>query len=286
MKHILVLLLAVALGFGFTRVSAGAPAQRPGQPHSDFFSCGVATCDNYNPITQQIRMGQTVSWKYVVQSGCYTNGSTERAVRAAMSSEAAKVKVNAIEAVGKADMVITGNCGVSFANICGGPPVVGCLGRGYPYDNDIDIDVSQMDTWAFDVSRLAVVTHEAIGHAWASRNEQYCLGTEAPPNPCDGQVRFSPAPDWQDIMNTGPDSRHVLGPIELEWWSRMMYDVITPAPDYQDCTTYSGWAPTVSCWWPKYDAWLWTVPTSANRDELWQWSPANPQWVCTNECPR
>ena len=118
------------------------------------------------------------------------------------------------------DLTIRANCGTGFVNVCG-PAAIACLGRGFPYVNDIDAS-TQMAAF-YDVSQISIWLHELLGHALATWHEQYCLGSEAFGNPCAGRTQFSATPGFVDFMNTGPDSRHIWPQNDVDRWERSMY---------------------------------------------------------------
>ena len=164
-----------------------------------------------------------------------------------------------------------------------------CLGRGFPYVADVEIsDLMYAPVqWPY-LTRISILCHEICGHAIATWNEQYCRGFETT-GICRGLAQFASAPNWRDFMNTGPLSRHEPEVIEKERWSRTMFELAQALP-FQDCTTYVDFPGTTSCWWPELEGgkWLWNLTLSDGKVQIWEWSPARPQWVCGGGegCPR
>lgn len=162
-----------------------------------------------NPVKQKAMTTGQVKWAYKVESGCI-EGGISRNIGAAMGDLWYNTGVASVYVTdGTQDLTIHINCGTSFAAICGGGSVIGCLGRGFPYNLDIDLSDGMADF--YDLSQISIVCHEYCGHALVTWNEQYLLNGN-----------FSANPGWVDVMNTGIDSRHYLAGIELARWQRTM----------------------------------------------------------------
>ena len=187
------------------------------QPRTDTFIIEPwGDLDQFNPLSHKVRTTGQVIWDYQVMPGCNTaQGATiGQTIGAAMGNiyfETGVVFTYVQLGDPASDLTIRTNCGSSFTAVCGNGAAA-CLGRQFPYN--LDIDFSQDVATYFDVSRITVVLHELFGHALATWNEQY-------------QPNFSASPNWVDVMNTGPDSRHYIQGIELSRWGRTMG---TPAP--------------------------------------------------------
>lgn len=216
MIKVLAILLA-ALAFSLTSAHANAPPAQlcslgyaaPCQKNSDQFMYNGMNLDDYNPLSEKVRETGVVFWAYQVEPGC-KEGGIGKNVQAAMDDLWANTGVVSVYVSdGTQDLTIRINCGTSFAAVCGGGSVIGCLGRGFPYNLDIDLSDRMADF--YDLSQISIVCHEYCGHALATWNEQYLL---------DGS--FGTNPGWSDIMNTGVESRHYLAGIELARWARTM----------------------------------------------------------------
>lgn len=156
--------------------------------------CAVANCVDATAL----RNTGVWRWRFVPVSGC--NSESIRPAIVAGFAQMSRYGINITEADNDPTAhAVYASCGAAFAAVCGGPPVIGCLGRGYPYVNDIDIS-TDMATF-YDVSQRAIANHE-LHHATFVWNEQYKL---------DGSFGSS---NDVSIMNTGPLSRHDLSPVE------------------------------------------------------------------------
>lgn len=196
-RPLLALVAGLVIGFSSYVGFAGAsdpPAICCGQVNSDLFQYQGQDLQRYS--ADSLALQQTGEWRWRFEANPSCSGDISRAVFAAVSSQAQAFAINFIYDASLSSHRVYANCGPDFAAVCGGPPVIGCLGRGFPYDQDIDIS-TDMAAY-FDVSQLAIVLHENF-HALGVWNEQYQLnGT------------FAATPGLVDVMNTGPDSRHDL----------------------------------------------------------------------------
>jgi hypothetical protein len=173
-------------------------AQYPPQENPDLFQYNGQSLQSYSKDNATLKSTGEWVWRFVDVPGCASE-SIHSAVSAGFAQYARYgMQIREDPNAGNAHLVY-GNCGASFAAICGGPPVIGCLGRGFPYDNTIDIS-TDMAAY-YDVSQRAIANHE-LAHATFVWNEQYKLN---------GSFGSS---DDVTIMNTGPNSRHDLGPDE------------------------------------------------------------------------
>lgn len=211
-----VLLFLATMSIRFA-VADPAP-QRASQPHSDQFMYNGGSLDAYNPLSEHIRSTGEFRWAYERVAGCSDVGMSQ-AIEWAMDNVYQEVGVQGGYAGPGTpkDLTIRTNCGTGFAAVCGSGAAA-CLGRGFPYVLDIDFS-SDVGTY-YDVSKMSVVLHELFGHALATINEQYCLGTDV--GKISGCTSWgSPVPAWVDVMNTGVNSRHFIADIELERWGRV-----------------------------------------------------------------
>lgn len=207
---------------------AQAPPPRAEQPHPDVFSCGVPNCQLYNPTNMEAKETHAIQYQLLVMPGC---------VAGLIESDLEKLRLELDEAVrfrferndAASDFTIRVNCGIGQFNICGSVNIW-CLGRGFPGVADVDAsDIMYSPVLYPEITRLSILCHEICGHALATWNEQYCLGTETT-GICKGLTKFANAPGWVDFMNTGPNSRHLFESIELERWARTMYQVVQEFP--------------------------------------------------------
>lgn len=183
------------------RLTAG-PQRNP-----DLFMYQGESLQKFSKDNLNLKDSGVWRWRFVPVAGC-DSYSIYPAVRDALR-QPARFGVDIAEAPDDLNAhKVYGNCGSSFKSICGGPPVIGCLGRGFPSVNDVDLST---DMAAFyDASQRAIACHEVCGHAMAVWNEQYRL---------DGSFASS---NDVTIMNTGPLSRHDLGSAEdARWWRTM-----------------------------------------------------------------
>lgn len=255
MKALAAFLLAVALGYFASSslvASAAPPPPRAGQPHPDQFSAApYGNLAQYSPLYKKALLpAHTLSYALVTMPGCNT-GSVPQAMQRVEAEASSLLRFALVRNDTSPDFTVRINCGSEQIRICGAVTIF-CLGRGFPSDNDVELS-DLLSTYTQE-SQLAIPEHEIIGHALAVWDEQYCKGTETS-GPCNGLVQFASTPNWHDIMNTGPDSRHGLEAIELERWSRTMYDVLGCAAvvGYDSCTGR----------WFQADGWSWD-PSTAN----------------------
>lgn len=191
---LVVLLVLLLLGHG--QISAADPPPVAStQPNPDLFQYQGQSLQKYSADNAQLKRDGVWRWRFVSVPGC--NSESIRPAVVAGFSQMSRYGMTMIQADGDPTAhAVYATCGSQFAAVCGGPPVIGCLGRGFPYNNDIDIST---DMAAFyDVSQRAIALHE-LHHATFVWNEQYRL---------DGSFGSS---NDVTIMNTGPLSRHDLG---------------------------------------------------------------------------
>lgn len=201
-------------------VHADPGSADPNQPRPDLFPSGVAqhpSLDYYSTLDDKVEQQGNVLWALDVQQGCSSAG-----VSSALSvmfsdlyanTSTAGIYVDATKT--KPDLTIKIRCGATAAaeGVSGG--VVGCLCYSFPYNNDVAIN-DVITTYPL-ITMVSIFCHEVCGHAFSVWNEQYCPGYDARLG-CSGL--FAAVPNWVDIMNTGPDSRHYWGPTEDNRWGR------------------------------------------------------------------
>ena len=233
MKRLLTLALIVgALIFAFslsTEISsAEPPPPRPEQPRPDTFQWNGASLQPYSPVAVLSKANRAASYRIVVEPGCVAGTIPDDLARA--EAEFLKVGFLLYQVDATASFIVHINCGSEQIRICGGVNIF-CLNRSFPYSSDMDI--SDVLSTYYPETRLAILMHELM-HAIATWGEQYAL--------CGADCGFAASPNWRDIMNTGPLSRHGLETIELERWARTMYELTVPLPEWDDasCTIYGG----------------------------------------------
>lgn len=208
MKFVLAFLLSFALGLLLIRLASAAdpPPIANTQQNPDLFFYQGQSLQQYSADNKALKQTGVWRWRFEPVAGC--NSESIRPAVTAAFGQSSRYGMQVIEAPGDPTAhAVYASCGVAFASKCGGPPVIGCLGRGFPYNNDIDISVDMAAY--FDVSQRAIANHE-LHHATGVWNEQYKL---------DGSFGSS---NDVTIMNTGPLSRHDLGPQEdARWWRTM-----------------------------------------------------------------
>lgn len=274
MKKLAVVLFLIGLALLILPSPAGAIVPpRPEQQRPDIFPCGTGcNLQDYNPTTIKAKATRSIRYRIVTLSGCRT-GSIPAMLDRMNREQAPMVGLDlGIDNV-HYDFTVYISCGLTQINKCGGTNVF-CLPDGYPYNTDVYLS-DVLSDWD-EGSQVGIPDHEIIAHGVSTWGEQYAS--------CGASCGFQPTPNLVDFMNTGPLSRHGFGAIELERWERTMWLLSAPAPPYQDCTTYPDWPGTTSCFWPALGEWLWTIPLNGH-DSLWRWSPAAPQWRCSEGCP-
>lgn len=200
MKFVLAFALSFVVGLLLIRLaSATDPPPVPSTTQNpELFYYQGQSLQKYSADNAQLKRDGSWRWRFVSVPGC--NSESIRPAIVAGFSQMNRYGMVITEADNDPTAhAVYASCGSTFAAICGGPPVIGCLGRGFPYDNSIDISVDMAAY--FDVSQRAIALHE-LHHGTFVWNEQYRL---------DGS--FGSSSDVS-IMNTGPLSRHDLGPVE------------------------------------------------------------------------
>lgn len=201
---------------------ADPPPAAWNQPRPDIFPSGVAahpSLDYYSTLDDKVETQATVLWAFDVQSGCSSVGlpGAQGALALMMADLYSNTNTASIYVASsdRPDLTIKIRCGATAAaeGVSGG--VVGCLCYGFPYTNDIAIN--DVITTYPQVTQVSILCHEYCGHALSVWNEEYCPGYDASLG-CTGL--FAAVPNWVDIMNTGPDSRHYWGPTEIARWGR------------------------------------------------------------------
>lgn len=234
MKYAIAFVISLLIGFASAlvffvpsnvKVAEATVPPRAGQPHSDtFVIAGYGDLAPLNPITQRSKVSRTATYGLKVAAGC-SLGSIADDLNLLSQQQSQSLGFSLLRNDSVNDFTVIVNCGNTQINLCGSVNIF-CLPYGFPYKNDVSI--SDIIITYPQTSRLAILWHEIMGHAIATFNEQYCLDNDPSPV-CAGSSQFAPAPNWQDIMNTGVDSRRTIAdcPICIERWERVMY-VISP----------------------------------------------------------
>lgn len=210
----------------------------PGQPHGDVFEAPGFDLQALNPTNQAALRNETIRYRLSVIPGCNQgNIVDDLAVMTADLRRASNGKINLERNDQSYHFTVYVSCGNTQVRKCGSVNIL-CLPDGFPYNTDVYIsDVMWVPgaTWP-QVTRVSILCHEICGHAIMTWMEQYCLGTETS-GPCLGLARFASTPGWVDIMNTGPDSRHYLGAVEIARIERTMFPLSTCSPlGFDECT--------------------------------------------------
>lgn len=258
-RFLLIWLVAILAGFiiGWLLpavATADVPGPRPNQPHGDQFSApGFSNLAQFNPLNDRVKARQPVFYRVTVMPGC-SAGTIPQALFALEGEAYGKLQQYRIERRDVApDFTVFINCGSEQIRLCGSVNTF-CLPYGFPLN--VDVSISDILSTYQPITQLAVLLHEIMGHALATWDEQYCKGNEAVGNICYGLTLFTPAPGWHDFMNTGAESRHGFEAIELERWSRTMFNVLLT------CETL-GFDPCTGRYF---------------MPDRWSWNPANGDW--------
>jgi hypothetical protein len=247
--------VVIAIMGGLSTTSAHSPPPRPEQPRADIFpAAGFNNLQDFNPLTKKVKLTHSARYRLLTMPGCVA-GSIPSDLRM-VEAEALKVDFTLTRDDINYDVTIRINCGTEHIRICGSVNVF-CLGRGFPFNPDIEI--SDLLSWYQPITRISILLHELL-HAAATWGEQYAL--------CGSSCGFAPSPNWRDFMNTGPESRHGFETIEIERWHRTMYEPRTIV--WGECVP---WGPIVTgCYfipgnaWVGSNGWIYHLNTG-------QWSP-------------
>ena len=286
-RHLLALVVGVAIGLQLYATVVQLSAANPPDSHQqnpDIYQCcgfpsvfaGTTSGDlsSLNPITQSVRGGsRVVTYSYTVVTGC-ADGNMHTTLVAALAATAQAVGLRFTEVASGGQVRVRATCGVDFANLCGGPPVIACLAPSWPYQSQVNATTT-MATF-YDVSQQAIWLHEVIGHGVSTWHEQYQLGGS-----------FAATPGLVDYMNTGPDSRHIWPQNDLDRWERTMYP-LTQAPPAEWCcdTVYPGWegmGVSRLHLTENPPAWYWGIKQVDGREFLYRFVGIGP-WICISGC--
>lgn len=268
MKYLIAFLLALSLGYGISTVRSirtveatpcvtNCPA---GQPHPDNFQYQGQDLQAYSTLTPKVKAQHSVSYALVVKSGC-SLGSIASDLNAMAADSQSALGLAIVRDDAHPDLTVFVDCGNEQIAKCGGVGIF-CLPDGFPYNNSIYL--SDILSTYQPLTRTSIPMHEFF-HAVAVWGEQYCEGTEGG-GPCQGLPLFANTPNWVDIMNTGPNARHLIGDTEKARWARTMYAL----PGAQDCTPVP----------PNADG-LWYYPCEGKfyNQQLWSFDPASGAWA-------
>lgn len=254
MRFIISIYLLIAAWLCFSMIPSEATVPpRSGQPHTDtFIVSGYGDLQQANAVTQKAKATRAVTYSLTVAQGCI--GGT-------IASDFQAVTLDVFNHWGlrisrddfNPDFRIIVNCGnVQIAN-CGSVTIFCVMGKPYygPFDRPTASISDILNTYPA-VTRRSILCHEICGHAILTWNEQYCLGGEVV-GVCKGANQFTSAPNWDDIMNTGPGSRHDLSIVEDERADRTLY------PIFVECSSL-GYDPCTGRWFSQ-DGWSWEPST-------------------------
>ena len=255
----LVLFLLGVILIATAPADASAPAPDPAQVRPDIFPCSTG-CDMQilNPVTVKAKAQRQTAYRLLTMPGC--SAGTVPADMIRVEEELQRVGHRLIRNDQTYDFTIRINCGSEQIRICGSVNVY-CLGRGFPYNPDVEI--SDVISTYFPDSRLGVLCHEICGHAIGTWGEQYAL--------CGSSCNFQPTPNLYDYMNTGSNSRHGFSASEFGRWERTMWGLTDCGggsdPYYDACLRR----------WVFADGWSVDPVTGVwfNKEGLPEWSPCN-----------
>src|SRR3990167_2229063 len=165
----------LVVGLVLLKTSDAAEPPRPEQPAPDIFPCGTG-CDIQllNPLTVKAKATRSASYRLLTMPGCNT-GTVPEDMAWLEGHLQEKVGFRLLRDDAAYDFTVRVNCGSEQIRYCGAVTIF-CLGRGFPYNPDVEI--SDIISNYFPESRRSILCHEICGHSTASHNEQYCRGTE------------------------------------------------------------------------------------------------------------
>ena len=226
-----------------SRYAEAAPPPDPAQQRPDIFPCTGCDMQLLNPVTVKSKAVRVVNYRLLTMPGCSTGTVPIDMVRVEQQAQLVNFTLNRNDTA--YDMTVRINCGSEQIRYCGAVTTF-CLGRGFPYNPDVEI--SDIISTYYPDSRMAILLHEIMGHAVGSWNEQYAL--------CGASCGFAATPGFRDFMNTGPDSRHGFESSELGRWERVMYPLTVECVD-NPCWDGARWVfndgnayePATGDWW-------------------------------------
>lgn len=259
-KALGVVLLLLALFVSETIESkAAVPPPPPEQPHTDTFTGSYGNLQDYNAVSQRVKVSRAFTYNVLTRTGC-DQGSVLSDLDVLASDAFFKYDgLLMVRTSNIGDVTVIVSCGNEQINRCGGTNIF-CV-QGKPYSGEFDHPTSFIS----DVlniypvlTRRSILNHEILGHAVATWNEQYCTGTETT-GYCKAQGLFGSS-QLESVMNTGPLSRHDIATWETGAWSRTMYvlkqyvDITCTTLGYDPCTgrfyQADGWS-----WYPVDGGW-------------------------------
>lgn len=284
MKYLVAFILSVASAFGamhfYQNIASATPCINDcpsGQPHQDIFPYQNLDLQTINPVNQKVKAQHTVSYSLQVLSGCSLGSIQDDMNQMAADSQQA-LGVTIVHDEAHPDLTVYVNCGNGQIAFCGAVTIF-CLNHGFPYNDSMDI--SDILSTYQPITRISILQHEWF-HAMATWNEQYCLGTEFS-GPCQGLSQFANTPNWVDIMNTGPNARHLIGATECDRWDRTMY---TPPCEQASVDSCAPIGPNAQLlfWYPCENRWysqsLWSFEPSTG---IWYAPDGHPEWGACDE---
>lgn len=254
------LLLIAWLCVSMLPSSEASVPPRSGQPHTDtFIVSGYGDLQQANAVTQKAKATRVVTYGYRVASGCI-GGSILSDFQFVVQDVFNHWHLQITRDDNNSDLDIVVNCGnVQIAN-CGSVTIFCVMGKPFygPFNKPTASISDILNTYPV-LTRHSILCHEVCGHAILTWNEQYCLGGETI-GVCRGAPQFTSTPNWADIMNTGPESRHDLTIIEDERADRTLYAILLACSSigYDECTGR----------WRYADGWSWEPSTGIWYDPL------------------
>lgn len=224
-KALQVLALLIGIGCGFTiarmRTVQACCGGSQYQLNPDIYQIAgypSPALQQLNPLTQKLQAGtRIVTYSYVVVPGC-SAGNMQQTLFESLNDAQDVIGVEFVPVSLGADLTVRATCGVDAANVGLTGGAICDLYPGWPSKSQVNCSTT-MATF-YDLSQKTIWSHEIVGHALATWNEQYQL---------DGF--FTPTPNLEDFMNTGELSRVEAWPQnDKDRWIRTMYPLIEPSP--------------------------------------------------------
>lgn len=231
---VLGLWLNLVVGLNLSHSEAAPPPPSGFQVNPDIYACcslpsvfsgwTAGDLSTLNPVTTRLRAGgRSVSYSYVVVPGC-SDGNMEANLNAALKATTQVTGLSFLKVASGADVRLRATCGTDAANVGVTGGVVGDLYPNWPYEDNVNINTI-MATYP-DITQQSIWLHEFPGHGIGTWDEGYYKNGS-----------FGSVPGLIDFMNTGPDSRYVWPPNDVDRFCRTLYDICGEAPAPVVCAT-------------------------------------------------